>query len=195
VSQWDFVLHNADAAVWITGERPRGKGFNLDVSARVDTRAWLQITGTVRTSRGLVWIEAQPPMTLAKPDTSFVVESPPPPEMGPRPEVIFSDPADGDTDVPMKKVIRLQFSRDMNPDSFKGNVRWHYAGSNVREELPQASLSAKYEKANRSLEVKLTAPDDLTRFRNVALELTDSVVATDGAKLQPWSVTFTFAGQ
>ena len=38
ISKWDFVLHNADASVWVTGVRPRGKGFNLDVGARVDTR-------------------------------------------------------------------------------------------------------------------------------------------------------------
>jgi hypothetical protein len=194
VSQWDFVLHNADGAVWVTGERPRGKGFNLDVGARVDTRAWLQVTGTVRTGRGLVWLEAAQPMTLAKPDTTFTVESLPPPEMGPPPEVIFSDPEDGDTGVPLKKAIRLQFSRDMNPDSFKGNLHWHYAASDSREELPLNNLVARYEKANRSLEVKVTAADEVTRFRNVVLELTDSVTATDGAKLKPWSITFTFAG-
>ena len=33
LSQWDFVLRSADAAVWITGLRPRGKGFNLDIDA------------------------------------------------------------------------------------------------------------------------------------------------------------------
>jgi hypothetical protein len=194
VSQWDFVLHNADAGVWVTGERPRGKGFNLDLGARVDTRAWLQATGTVRSAHGLVWIEGAKPLALAKPDTTFNVEALPPPEMGARPEVIFSDPEDGDTQVPLKKVIRLQFSRDMDPASFKGNVHWHYAASDSREEMPQANLTVRYEKANRSLEVKITA-DDLTRFRNIALELTDSIVATDGAKLKPWSAAFTFGGQ
>ena len=47
-------------------------------------------------------------------------ETPPIPQMGPPPEVIFSDPAEGELDVPLKAAIRLQFSRDMNPDSFKG---------------------------------------------------------------------------
>ena len=46
--------------------------------------------------------------------------------MGPPPEVIFSDPAEGEIDVPLKAPIRLQFSRDMNPDTFKGNVRWTF---------------------------------------------------------------------
>jgi hypothetical protein len=195
VSKWDFVLHNADGALWVTGERPRGKGFNLDVGARVDTRTWLQVSGTVRTAHGLVWLEAAPQMTLAKPDTSFVVEALPPPAMGASPEVIFSDPEDGDMDVPLKKTVRLQFSRDMNPDSFKGNVHWRYATPDSREELPQANLAVSYEKSNRSLEVKVTAAVEVTRFRNISLDLTDSVTATDGAKLKPWAVTFTFAGQ
>ena len=97
--------------------------------------------------------------------------------------------------MPLKKVIRLQFSRDMDPDSFKGNLRWYYAASDSREELPQASLSVRYEKVNRSLEVRITAADTLTRFRNIALELTDGITATDGAKLRPWSLTFSFGGQ
>ena len=46
--------------------------------------------------------------------------------MGPPPEVIFSDPAEGEIDVPLKAAIRLQFSREMNPEHFKGNVRWRF---------------------------------------------------------------------
>jgi hypothetical protein len=115
--------------------------------------------------------------------------------MGPRPEVIFSDPEDEESQVGLKKTIRLQFSRDMNPDSFKGNVHWRYAGSDSRDELPQASLVVRYDKANRSLDVKINAADEVTRFRNITLELTDGVLATDGAKLQPWRVAFSFAGQ
>jgi len=179
----------------VTGQRPRGKGFNLDVGARVDTRNWLKVTGTVRTGRGLVWLEDVPQMTLAPPDTSFVVENIPPPPMGPRPEVIFSDPQDGDTGVPLKNAVRLQFSRDMNPDSFKGNVHWHYAGAAAGEELPVTNLAVKYDKANRSLEVKVTAGVDVTRFKNITLQLTDAITATDGAKLTPWELTFSFAGE
>ena len=194
ISKWDFVLHNADASVWVTGVRPRGKGFNLDVGARVDTRTWLQVTGVVRATHGLVWLEAAPQMTLSKPDTSFLVEALPPPPMGPSPEVIFSDPVDGDTDVPLKKTVRIQFSRDMNPDSFKENVHWRYAAADSRELLPPANLSVRYEKSNRSLEVKISAADEVTRFRNVSVELTDSITATDGAKLKPWTLSFSFAG-
>ena len=35
--KWDFVVQSADAAVWMSALRPRGRGFELDPSARVDT--------------------------------------------------------------------------------------------------------------------------------------------------------------
>ena len=108
--------------------------------------------------------------------------------------MIFSDPDDGETGVALKKSIRLQFSRDINPDSLKGNVRWHYAGTDASEELPQPKLSVRYEPATRSAEIKIDA-DDLARYKNVVLELTDGVVATDGARLKPWMLTFSFGGQ
>jgi hypothetical protein len=57
--KWDFVLQSADAALWITGVRPRGRGFELDPGARVDTGRWVQVTGTVRRDGSRVWIEAR----------------------------------------------------------------------------------------------------------------------------------------
>ena len=51
-SRYDFVLRSADAAVWVTDLRPRGRGFDLSVEARVDTGRWLQVTGTVSQDRG-----------------------------------------------------------------------------------------------------------------------------------------------
>ena len=72
-----------------------GKGFNLDVGARVDTGTWLETTGVVREGKGLVWIEAQQ-IALTKPTLETRnAEVPPIPQMGPPPEVIFSDPAKG----------------------------------------------------------------------------------------------------
>src|SRR4029453_5741074 len=51
-SRYDFVLRSADAAIWVTDLRPRGRGFELSVDARVDTGRWLQVTGTVFQERG-----------------------------------------------------------------------------------------------------------------------------------------------
>ena len=200
ISQWDFVLRAADASVWITGLRPRGRGFNLDVGARVDTGTWLETTGIVREGKGLVWIEGQQVATTKPTLETRNAEVPPIPQMGPPPEVIFSDPAEGELDVLLKAPIRLQFSREMNPDSFKGNVRWTFIAPdavNVGASTPREAdrvADFKYDGAKRSLEVRLPIDDSAT-YRNVVLELRDGIAATDGAKLKPWQLTFSFGGQ
>ncbi len=44
--KWDFVLQSADAAIWVTGIRPRGRNFELDPGARADTDKWVEVKGT-----------------------------------------------------------------------------------------------------------------------------------------------------
>ena len=200
LSQWDFVLRSADAAVWVTGLRPRGKGFNLDVGARVDTGTWVETTGVVREGKGLVWIEGQQ-IVLTKPTLEIRnAEVPPIPQMGPPPEVIFSDPADGEIDVPLKTPIRLQFSREMNPDTFKGNVAWTFTtvdavdlGAGTPREADRTP-DFKYDRAKRSLEIRLSLDDSAT-YRHVILELRNGIAATDGAQLKPWQLTFVLGAQ
>src|SRR5687768_14042216 len=68
-SRYDFVLRSADAAVWVTDLRPRGKGFDLSVDARVDTGRWLQVTGVVSQDRGLVTIAGATVATATAPET------------------------------------------------------------------------------------------------------------------------------
>ena len=197
---WDFVLRSADAAVWVTGLRPRGKGFSLDVGARVDTGTWLETTGIVREGKGLVWIEGQQ-IALTKPVLETRnAEVPPIPQMGPPPEVIFSDPAEGEIDVPLRAPVRLQFSREMNPDTFKDNVRWTFTtvdsvstGAGTPREADRIP-EFKYDRAKRSLEIRLTLNDSAS-YRNIILELRDGIAATDGAKLKPWQLTFVFGAQ
>jgi hypothetical protein len=148
----------------------------------------------------LVWIEAQQ-LALTKPDLEIRnAETPPIPQMGPPPEVIFSDPAEGELDVPLKAAVRLQFSRDMNPDSFKGNVRWSYTAAdavNVGPTTPRESArdaQYKYDRARRALEIRLDL-DESAPYRDVVVELLEGIAATDGAKLKAWSLRFAFGGQ
>ena len=200
LSQWDFVLRAADSAVWVTGLRPRGRGFNLNPTARVDTGTWLEATGVVREGKGLVWIEAQQ-LAVTKPDVEIRnAETPPIPQMGPAPEVIFSDPAEEEIDVPLKTAIRLQFSRDMNPESFKGQVRWSFAASeavNTASSTPREPARTpqfKYDRARRALELRLSV-DESAPYRAVTIELLDGIAATDGARLKPFTLTFTYGGE
>jgi hypothetical protein len=120
--------------------------------------------------------------------------------MGPPPEVIFTDPAEGETDVPLRTQIRLQFSREMNPDTFKGNVRWTFTATDavntggVTPREPARQADFKYDSAKRALEIRLTLNDGAS-YRNVIVELGDGIAATDGAKLTPWELTFSFGAQ
>jgi hypothetical protein len=200
-SQWDFVLHAADAGVWVTGMRPRGKDLNLDIDKRVDTSHWLEVIGVVREGRGLVWIEAQQ-FSTATPDTGMrSTEAIPAPVAGPPPVVIFSDPEEGETGVSLKAVVRLQFSRDMNPESFKGRVHWHYQSVATPGQPPVEVTSERatasqvgYDGSKRSLEIRINA-DEAAKYQDVYVQLDEGIVATDGAKLAPWKLSFILGAQ
>jgi hypothetical protein len=192
--RWDFVLQSADAAIWVSGIRPRGRGFDLDVNARQDTGRWLQVAGTLRRDGPLPWIEATSVNTATAPtDTPIEVAMPAPtPEIAPT--VVFSTPTPGETDADRAGPIRIQFSRDMEPKSFKDHVRITYSG------VPPAGASATpptaavhYAEGNRALEIKLASP--LDRYREVKVELLEGISsAVDNQPLAPYSLTFTTGG-
>jgi Bacterial Ig-like domain len=200
-SQFDFVLHAADAGVWVTGMRPRGKDLNLDIDKRVDTGRWLEATGIVREGHGLVWIEGQQLSTTTPDVETRNAETAPVQLMGPPPEVIFSDPEEGETEVALKAVVRLQFSRDMNPDTFKGRVHWHYQSVAAPGQAPVEVTSEKasasqvgYDRAKRSLEIHINA-DEASKYQDVVVELDEGIAATDGARLAPWKLSFLLGGK
>ena len=193
-SRWDFVIQSADAAVWIAGLRPRGKGFDLDVTSRVDTRRWLQITGIVRHEGALTWIDGTTlALANAPTETPIEVTLPQAPRESP-PQVIFTAPLVNETDVEPTAIVRIQFSRDMDPKSFASHVRVSYAGN-----VPQGSpaqpppVTVRYVEGSRGLELKFSAP--LDRFRQVRVELTDGILsAIDNQPLAPYTLTFMTGG-
>ena len=124
-SRYDFVLQSADAALWVTGLQPKGKSFSLDRNARVDTGRWLEVTGTVGRSAGLVWIDGEKIGLGTAPEPAAVVQIEVP-KVGPAPDVTFSIPTPEDIDVETSILVRIQFSRDMEAASFKDRVRVRY---------------------------------------------------------------------
>jgi hypothetical protein len=189
--KWDFVLQSADAAVWVTGLRPRGRGFELDPGARVDTGRWVQVTGMVRRDGSRVWVEARE-IELSKPteDTAVEVELPPTPAEPP-PTVVFSTPVPAETDVEIGAVVRVQFSRDMDARSFKDRIRVSYqappaAGAPVGT---PPTFAFAYNVGTRGIELKFSKP--LERFQTVKVELLEGITALGGDPLQPWNLTFT----
>jgi len=197
-SRYDFVLRSADAAIWISNMRPKTKEFELSLDSRIDTGRWLQITGTVQHGRGLQWLDAEAgTLAAAKaPAETTDVEPPIRVPAAPPPEVIFSAPTQGETDVPMSSSVRIQVSRDIDPATLKGHVRVAYLESQTRERgelvTPTAEFTAQYNAANRVIEIRFTKP--LERFRTVRVELIEGILGTDQQPLKPWTLTFDTGG-
>jgi hypothetical protein len=191
-SRYDFVLRGAEGAVWVTGMRPRGKGFDLDVDRRQDTTSWLQVTGTVTRNRGLAIIAATQLSAAAAPDATEPpaedAAAPPPPS--PPAEVVFSSPTPDESDVSPSAPIRIQFSRGLLETSIAGHVRVSYVGAPDAD--PGLTFKATYDGATRALELRFAQP--LVPFRTVKVETLDGLKAFDGAPVKPWTLTFSLGG-
>jgi hypothetical protein len=194
-SRYDFVLRSADAAVWVTDLRPRGRGFDLSVDARVDTGRWLQVGGMVSLDRGLVTIVGSTVATTAAPDAA-----PPTEEEAPAPavpletaEMIFSSPTEGDINIPVAGSVRVQFSRGLDAASITGQIRVSYVGA-APPETPGSTpeFQHSYDLGTRAIEIKFTNP--LERFRTVKVEILDGIKTFDGAPVTPSTLTFSTGG-
>lgn len=190
--RWDFVLQSADAAIWVTGVRPRGKGFDFDINSRLDTGRWVQVAGTVRREGPLAWIDATSIAAATAPaETTVEVALPPPPP--PRPEVVFSAPTPGETDAERAGPIRIQFSRDMDGRTFANRVRVSYTGAAAPGAPPPPAFTLRYVDGNRALEIRFASP--LDRYRTVKVDLLDGILSNvDNQPLPPYSLTFTTGG-
>jgi hypothetical protein len=193
--RYDFVLRGAEGAVWVTGMRPRGRGFDLDVDRRVDTDRWVQVTGVVTWDRGLVSIGATQ-MASAEPVKERAVEeaaAPPPPPAAL--EVVFNTPTEGDIDAEPNTTVRVQFSRGIMEKTLDGRIRANYLGAPAVDAagVPAGlAIKTSYDAANRAIEVRFAQP--LERFRTVRIELLEGITAFDGGPLAPWTLTFSVGG-
>jgi hypothetical protein len=199
-SRWDFVIRSTDAAIWVSGARPKGKGFDLALDARLDTGRWLEVSGVVHEGRGLQWLDVGAEgIQLGKAPTA----APPTEERSavrvpaaPPPEVVFSAPTQEESDVSLTASVRIQFSRDIDPATLKGHVRARYLESETVERgepsTPTAEFTTQYSGANRVLELKFGKP--LERFRTLNVELQEGILGTDQQPLRPFTLTFVLGG-
>ncbi|HSC29940.1 MAG TPA: Ig-like domain-containing protein [Vicinamibacterales bacterium] len=191
-SRWDFVLQSADAALWVSGARPRGRGFDLDPGRRVDTGRWLEVTGTVNVEGLSVWIEAKSMALGTAPDETPVEVAVPVVPRQPPPSVIFSAPVPEEIDVEVDTTIRVQFSRDMTSRSFEGRVAVRYAPSGAQPAPAPPAFSFRYNQGTRALQLEFDKP--LERFTTIVVELREGITAADGQPLAPYTLTFTTGG-
>ena len=194
-SRYDFVLRSVDAAIWVTDLRPRGRGFDLSVDARVDTGSWLQVTGILSQDRGLVTLAGSAVTETSAPDATAVEEevvtAPVPVEPA---EVVFSSPTEGEIGVSPSSPIRVQFSRGLDPASLHDQFRASYEGGPSLGAAPAAiELDQSYDAATRAVELRFRQP--LEPLSTVKIEVLDGIKAFDGAPVKPWTLTFTIGAQ
>jgi hypothetical protein len=192
-SKYDFVLHTADAAIWVTGLRPRSKDFDLSLDTRIDTGRWVEVTGTLQQGRGLQWLDAASgTFALTKAPAETPLEAPVRVAAAAPPEVLFSAPAEDETDVQLSTSVRVQFSRDIDPATLKDHIHVKYdaAETALRGEpvTPTAAFTTEYSRGTRVLEIHF--PDGLERFRTVLVNLDEGVLGTDRQPLKPWTLAF-----
>lgn len=183
-SRWDFVLQTADASLWVTGRRPRGDGFDLNIDTRVDTGRWLEVAGVVKIERGLVRLEATAIRAAQAPAQSAPEALVKVPVHVQPPEVIFSAPTSDETDVEPTAPIRIQFSRDLRPDSIKGHVMVGYVGL----DRPLPAFTTTYDSGRRVLEIRFAAP--LEPFSTVRVSTLEGLLGADGQPVKPWTLSF-----
>ena len=197
MSRWDFVLASVDAALWVAGREPKGDGFELDIQARIDTGHWLEVTGRVVLHEGMVVLDATG-ISLAEPPADRQPIAPVRARQGPPPDVIFSAPLQDDVDVPPDTTVRIQFSRDMDPDSFDDRVAVSYggpaaAGAGAAAGTADAiGFEAAYRPRNRVLEIRFDT--ELLQFRTIHVRLLDGITATDSVPLPAWTLSFFVGG-
>jgi hypothetical protein len=182
----DWVLKDDVFAVWVTGKKAKGPGWNLDANLRRDTGKWLQVTGRVRVDSRVVTIQAldvvisKPPS--ANPQAQAQAPPPPPPRPKKPPVVVFALPLDGERDVSPDSVFQVQFSKDMDESSFKDHVVFRYAGRPRPGDNALDAMRVTYDGGLRTLRVD---PGDLLRpGRVVELLLLPGIVDLDGLPLE-----------
>ena len=195
LSRWDFVLRTADAAIWVINLRPRGRDFELELDARIDTGRWLQVSGTVQQGRGMMLLDGTGgSVQLTKPPADTTTDAPIRVPAAPPPEVIFSAPTAGETEVRATTNVRIQFSRDIAPASFKGRIAARYVESPTAPpgaappDAAPMEFTTQYLPGTRVLEITFTQP--LDPFRTVRIDLVEGIVGTDQQLLIPWTLTF-----
>jgi len=182
----DWVLKDDVYAVWVTGKKAKGPGWTLDPSLRRDSGKWLQVTGRVSVEGRVVTIEAIDVVLSKAPSANPQAQAQPPPPPPPRPKkppvVVFSLPLDGEREVPPDSTFQVQFSKDMDEQSFKDRVLFRYAGRSQPGDNSLDAMRVSYDGGLRALQVD---PGDMLRpGRVVELLLLPGIVDLDGLPLE-----------
>jgi hypothetical protein len=110
--------------------------------------------------------------------------------------VTLSSPTEGEADVRLDTVIRIQFSESIDERSLAGRVRVSYSAAESAErgeaQPPSLRFALKYDAGVHA--VIITPAERLERFREVHVDLLEGIVSVAGSALKPWRLRFTTGG-
>lgn len=181
----DWVIKDDVYAVWVTGRKPKGSGWELDGSLKRDTGKWIEVIGKPETRNGVTYIRAAQVRITDPPRPAADAAPPPPPPERPKvpPVVVFALPLDGDGEVPSDSRFVVQFNKDMDEASFKNNVLLRYAGPVLPGDREFDGIKLSYDQGRRALTVD---PGDVLRpGRQIELMLLPGISDVDGMNLVP----------
>ncbi len=181
----DWVIKDDLYAIWVTGKKPKGAGWELDSGLKRDTGKWVEVIGKPETVRGVTYIKAVRIQLTTPPSARADVKPPPPPPEKPRkaPVVVFALPLDGDGEVAPDSRFVVQFSKDMDESTFNGHVLLRYTGPVLPGDRAFDGLKLTYDRGRRALTVD---PGDLLRpRRQIELILLPGISDIDGLTLIP----------
>ena len=187
----DWVIKDDVFAVWVSGKKPKGSGWELDPSLKRDTGKWIEVVGRVETRRGVSYLRAAKVSLTHAPTPVAEAKAPPPPPPRPRlpPVVVFALPLDGEAGLPTNSRFVVQFNKDMDQSTFAGRVQLRYAGPVLPGDRAFDAVKLSYEDGRRALTVD---PGDVLRpGRTVELVLLPGIADIDGLTLVPREPTQT----
>ncbi len=181
----DWVIKDDLFAVWVTGKKPKGSGWELDTGLKRDTGKWIEVVGRPETSGRVTYLRALRVSLTTPPSPTAEAQLPPPPPERPKlpPVVVFALPLDGEREVASQSRFVIQFSKDMDETSFKDCVVLRYAGARRPGDRLFDGAKLSYDGGRRALTVD---PGDVLRpGRQIELLLMPGIVDLDGLALVP----------
>jgi hypothetical protein len=131
------------------------------------------------------YIRAMPVRITDPPRPTADAAPPPPPPERPKvpPVVVFALPLDGEGEVPSNSTFTVQFSKDMDEETFKAHILLRYAGPVLPGDRQFDGVRLSYDQGRRALTVD---PGDVLRpGRQIELMLLSGIADIDGLGLVP----------
>jgi hypothetical protein len=177
-----WVIKSDRYAIWVTGHKPAGPGWELDLDDPGHSQ-WLELVGRLRWRKGIGYLDADrvrpianPPGARVQPSRLQVV-----PSRAKAPaSVVFTFPLEFELLGTRSRII-LQFDRGMDEGSFAGRVRLRYAGLDPGSSDIVAHLA--YDESRRALIISPVRP--LAAGRRVEVRLLPGITDIDGGPLGP----------